>query len=515
MVFSSLFGKKKDQGKEPAKKAKGEPTSYGMKDTVATPNPGSSKVETPSGHRLGFGGNARDLANATAKKIDLIESEMSRELSQAQAGSRAASAEPKPKTSPAPADSSIGANSLGPRVNTVTGTPGNTRPPQMPQGTPKPQQTFIGMGTTTPSVGQSTDILLGDSMLSNAIELSDSITNPAIEEAAILFAYGESASAIEVLGESIREGGSNHANSQAWLMGLELYQAAGDKASFENLAIDYALRFESSAPTWSEDVSQHANVPLTQSTNGPLGRMSVLFGGALDASISPKLEQLKQLTTQHHRVHVDFSQVNSVHGDGADLILRTLNTFSKSDHVLVIHGADHLIELLSTSLEVGQSDTAKSLWTLLLDLYRLQGRQAIFEEKSIDYCVTYEVSPPSWEAYPANIKLDDQTTIIDAVTIAAQQTELPPDTIALTGELLGKAENDLALLTNFANALNHIVIDCSKLMRVDFTAAGALLNWVVSQQSAGKTIEFRKVSYLIGALFIVMGIHEVAQIERR
>lgn len=514
MGLSSLFGKKKDQGKEPAKKAKAEAVSHGMNDTEAAPT-GSGKT----GHALGFGRNARDLADATAKKIDQIESEMSRELSQAQSAGRAAA--DKLKAEPAPA--AAGAVTNGPNsrpmsrpMNTVTGQPGNTRPPQVPQGAPKAQQTFIGMGTTTPSVGQSTDILLGDSMLSNAIELSDSITNPAIEEAAILFAYGESSSAIEVLIESIAEGGTNHGNNQAWLMGLELYQATGDKAKFESLAIDYALRFESSAPTWLEDDGKVPSRPQTLATIPSAGPMNILFSGPLDASITPKLDQLKQLTTQHQRLHVDFNQVTSVHGDGAELILRMLSSFGKSTHVLIVHGVDHLIELLSASIEVGQSETAKSLWTLLLDLYRLQGRQAAFEEKSIDYCVTYEVSPPSWEAYPTNIKPDDLTTIVDAVTIVAQQQgELPPDTIALTGELLGKAENDLALLSNFARPLNHVSIDCSALKRVDFTAAGALLNWAVSQQSANKTIEFRKVSYLIGALFIVMGIHEVAQIERR
>ena len=41
-----------------------------------------------------------------------------------------------------------------------------------------------------------------------------------------------------------------------------------------------------------------------------------------------------------------------------------------------------------------------------------------------------------------------------------------------------------------------IVVDCTRLRRVDFTAAGVLLNWAVGAQSSNKSIEFREVSNL-------------------
>jgi hypothetical protein len=42
-----------------------------------------------------------------------------------------------------------------------------------------------------------------------------------------------------------------------------------------------------------------------------------------------------------------------------------------------------------------------------------------------------------------------------------------------------------------------------------------LLNWAVGAQSSNKSIEFREVSNLVAALLAVMGLHEVASIERR
>ena len=151
-------------------------------------------------------------------------------------------------------------------------------------------------------------------------------------------------------------------------------------------------------------------------------------------------------------------------------------------------------------------------------MYRVLGRQAAFEETSIDYCVTYEVSPPSWEAPSTKFKLGDSVPTEPEEALDSPLPEvvaLPLDTIALAGDLLGKAEAELLRLTNFAAEHRRIVVDCSKLRRVDFTAAGVLLNWAVGAQGASKAIEFREVSNLVAALLIVMGLHEVAQIERR
>ena len=41
---------------------------------------------------------------------------------------------------------------------------------------------------------------------------------------------------------------------------------------------------------------------------------------------------------------------------------------------------------------------------LLLDAHRLLNLQSEFEETGIQYCITYEVSPPSWEPFSSNIK---------------------------------------------------------------------------------------------------------------
>jgi ABC-type transporter Mla MlaB component len=363
-------------------------------------------------------------------------------------------------------------------------------------------------------LGQTTDILLGDSILANAMELTDSASSPAIEEAAILYANGQPLPAVAVLSDAVKGDSTGPASTQAWLMLFELYQVLGKRADFENLAIDYAIRFEASAPAWSESVEPIA-APAPAMAAAPQST-GVTFKGPLSTAIVTQLDQLKRLAQKNPVLHLDFSQVTEVESAGADLILRVFAAFQKSNHEVIIEGAEHLVDRLMASVEVGRRDPSNATWMLLLEVYRVLDRQAAFEETSIDYCVTYEVSPPSWEPPSSKFRLGNVKQVVETPVVQLQEiTELPLDTVSLSGDLLGKADSDLQRLGNFAAEHRKVLVDCSRLRRVDFTAAGVLLNWAVGAQSSSKSIEFREVSNLVAALFAVMGLHEVATIERR
>ncbi len=500
MVFSTLFGKKKD--KEVPTKAP-RPTPSGpsapapapaslTSDTRSGPPsnpPTQAPLNQPSGPRQpATPANARELARATAEKIDKIESEMSLDFT------------PRPQP--------VGSAAMRPPA----------APSPLEPAKKRSKRAESGGSTTLPSLGQTTDILLGDSILANAMEISDSASSPAIEEAAILYANGQPLPAIAVLSDAVRADSSGFANTQAWLMLFELYQVLGKRAEFENLAIDYAIRFETSAPTWSELQEVPAIAAPAPAANSP-GRAGVTFKGPLSTNIVAQLDQLKKLAQKNPVLHLNFSPVTSAEASGADLILRVFAAFQKSNHEVVIEGAENLVEKLMAALEVGRRDPSNAVWMLLLEMYRVLGRQAAFEETSIDYCVTYEVSPPSWEPPSSKFRISDAPAVpVEAAVVAPVELdpiELSGDAVSLSGDLLGKAEAELQRLANFAAEHRKIAVDCTRLRRVDFTAAGVLLNWAVGAQSANKTIEFREVSNLVAALLAVMGLHEVASIERR
>ena len=98
---------------------------------------------------------------------------------------------------------------------------------------------------------------------------------------------------------------------------------------------------------------------------------------------------------------------------GADLLLRTFRDFRKARHELTICGVEALEKALSVMTESGRRDPDEHCWQLRLMALRMLGRQQEFEDLAIEYCVTYEVSPPSWEPLP------------DSVHVSAGQTASP------------------------------------------------------------------------------------------
>ena len=73
----------------------------------------------------------------------------------------------------------------------------------------------------------------------------------------------------------------------------------------------------------------------------------------------------------------------------------------------------------------------------------------------------------------------------------------------------------MALLEQRLSGADVMVISCARLVRIDFTAAGSVLNWVSARQSEGRQVQFVEVHRLVAAFFNVIGIGEHARIIAR
>ena len=159
-----------------------------------------------------------------------------------------------------------------------------------------------------------------------------------------------------------------------------------------------------------------------------------------------------------------------------------------------------------------------------------------FEMTALNYCVTYEVSPPSWEnpkckckamdaggrdsAGPVSIisALDEPSTggaesqINDFRPTGIESIMLPPVVLELSGSIAGDITPLLDKLTRRFSGADQLNISCAKLIRVDFAAAGTLLNWVTSRDAEGRHVQFLDVHRLIAGFFSVIGISEVARV---
>lgn len=344
----------------------------------------------------------------------------------------------------------------------------------------------------------------------NAFELQSEGGGSAIEETAILFANGLIEPAEAGLRAAIQSDQLGESAQRGWLMLFELLQQRGDKAGFDSLTIEYVLRFESSPPAWI-DYKDEPDLAGLASVEGHAVQLAaapiIVLPEFVDEGVVKHLEQLKNHSLSHQSITLDSSNVRSFDPVGAELLLRVINAFKRASHELLLQGADQLVTPLRAAVEAGRRDPSDAVWMLLLEVFRLLNRQHDFEETGIQYCITYEVSPPSWEPAPPNLKTRaavPQATVPEAV-----------DSLCWRGTLRGEGEPHFGRLMAASRIDKRLVVDCTYLKRVEFSTATGMLAMVTKVRQNGATIEFRNINYLIGALFSLLGVDAVAQIQLR
>lgn len=336
------------------------------------------------------------------------------------------------------------------------------------------------------------------------IQLDEGVAtdHPAIEEAAILYANGQDEAALATLEAAIDANNLGPTSDQAWAMLFDLYQLMEKREAFDQRAMDYSVKFEKSPPTWVETVRQSLGPALTTG-----GYAFVAFSGLLGEGSDKQIRQLEKVIAGNPVARVEFVKLQDVDVLGAAMLLKAMKAARKAKCELVMTGAEKFAELLKGKIEVGRRD-GEDIWLLLLELYQQMGMQEPFEEWALNYAITFEVSPPSWENRPA------PKTVVPPVQ-TGNQIPSEPNVFPLTGEMYSAGSDAFRQLIDFSTSHDQVVIDCSSLKRMDFVSAGMFLNTLTNLQITGKTVMIRRPNQLVLGLFGVLGINQVAQIERR
>lgn len=466
-------------------------------ETVVDTQRGTTAAAAPA-PTPGRQADPREVARATTAKIDEIESQMivrsGDESRIARPGATQASLAgtvytPSNPLSPAAEPAAPGGKSAG---KLIAKSAGNAAPP-----------------AAVEPVGQHPVALEAGMQI---MEIGGQTLPPAFEEAAVLYSNGQVDAAESVLQQSILEPLAGSFARQSWSMLFDLYHLSGNRSAFDSMAIDFSRRFETSPPTWDDTVAGAAG---GASSNAPASAATVMLLAVLDAQATRQLDQLKKFSQQNKAITLDLSRVRSVEPDGALLLYRAIAAAAKTQINLTVAGAESLLAVVSRATENGRRDDSDACWLLQLELLRVLGRESVFEDLSIDYCVTYEVSPPPWEPMPASLRLPGSKGSATDAPVAEPNYELGAEAFVLMGEIEGRAQEVLAALRTYAADRAEIHIDCRALRRLDFVAAGELLNEVVALRSGGKYLVFNDVNQLVAALLAVMGIPDLAEVRLR
>ena len=373
-----------------------------------------------------------------------------------------------------------------------------------------------------------------------SVELADGLTDPDMEEAAIRFANGDVVGAEEGLLSALQTAPTKPELASGWAVALfDLYRATGQQASFDNFAMDYAGRFGQSPPAWF-------------STPELLGHKSTASQfGQLDASAPAKplvwqcpaeldLQAVQALqasqTTAGWSRHIDWSRLQSITPEAGAALAGLFSQWCEQAVQLHFGGIDVLEKTLRTYTMSGDKHSASFWWQLRLDVFRILHLQDEFELAALDFCVLYEVSPPPWQDARCKCVIEASSAdtagegirvfLHDSVparledlglapTVPMGLDSIPAYTVELTGEVLGDVSDMLEKLKADAGSVRRLVIACGRLIRVDFSAAGSILNWVCACEAEGCQVEFHDVPRLVLAFFNVIGIDEHARVMLR
>lgn len=327
----------------------------------------------------------------------------------------------------------------------------------------------------------------------------------AVEEAAILYASDHPDEAAALLLDIVK----NHAEMkeiQPWMMLFDIYQIQGKKPQFDELALEFVVKFERSAPIWSD-----AKVPGAKTEKTNAGKIAAAEGyvsltGILKGDKDSLFQSLIQTAQKGKGLRVDFSRLDGVDASGSRRLVETFQDLKKSGKKITPISAPRLADLLKGLLGQGGEDE-QAHWQLLFSLYQCQEMQAEFEDLAVEYAVAFEVSPPSWEPISQG----------KPAAAVAEPSAVPQDEDAyyLSGVISTGSERQFQEMSRFAAAHVEVCLDMADVPRVDFISIGNFVGELVSLRGSGKTVLIRNANEMIRALFGIMGVDQFATIQRR
>ncbi|MDO5288839.1 MAG: STAS domain-containing protein [Pseudomonadota bacterium] len=487
----------------------------------------------------------------TLEKIDAIEAQMATSWFKRHHDEAAPSAPASPTaaaSSPAPADESSAyaatrPSALDPVTSDRAPLPHPSAPTSEPQASPESASAASApapMPAPQPPAAPAAVpamVSFGGQDDFNVEVLIEARQDPEIEEAAIRFANGDTAGAEAGLLALLGEGAPRQDDVDTWLTLFDLYRASNQHAKFDDAALDFAARFGRSAPQWAL-ITERTTAPapmLPAATAVSVG----LFHWVCPSTMGTQTVAALKATLARHAPpwRIDWRYVKSIDPAALPALIEELQRWADTPVRIKLLGADVLLQLLSEHSPTDQRDVDPKWWEARLALLRVLHEMDEFELVALNYCVTYEVSPPAWEEPKSSYSpmdeegqtvragLGDDSTLSPAASSSFAFTQPPPaagpalasDGVykgELQGELLSSADEALKPLEQHPHAA-AFELNCRRLQRVDFGAAGDLLNWAMANQAQGKAVTFKQVNRLVAAFFGVVGLNSAARILLR
>ena len=308
-----------------------------------------------------------------------------------------------------------------------------------------------------------------------------------VEHVVVLYANGQESAARSLL-ETLIRAYPGEEGRRFWLLLLDLLQCVGDRAAFDKLALEFAETWETSPSSW-----RRTEPAVALKSNG---QRRLVLQGVLTVEGAEPVAELARLTGQGLPVVVECGKLVGCDDEVAGRLASILREARRGGPAVTLMEVDGFLARLNERLQAGETGR-ESAWALLLELLQRHGTQELFEERAVDYAVTFELSPPSWESMPvpgpeASVALP-----------AARGVHY------LEGDLKNCRFDELV---EVIEGHELPIIDFSGVRSMDFFSAGQLVNRIAPYKAQGREILIRSPNHLVAELMAVVGLNKQARI---
>jgi hypothetical protein len=353
------------------------------------------------------------------------------------------------------------------------------------------------------------------------VEVLEIKHDPELDEAVIAFANADFNHSERVLTQITSPGAPRAQHEDTWLVLFDLYRATGQQPRFESLALSFAEQCGRSPPQWYSLPKLLADATAAQRSAGvDSAQVGWVCPVRLDSDGLTLLNS--QLLQMPQPWVLDWTQLKRVEPAAAAGLHALFQKWAGQKLTMRWLAADRLFEVLQEAAPVGVRDADPAFWLARLDALRLVNRPDQFDDVAIDYCVTYEVSPPSWEPTKCTVRVSGPSTntrsailssvgdVVTALMETPEHGEVAVTSLEISGQLAGDQGPLLQHLDQRLGDAKVVRLSCALLIRVDFVAAGDLLNWVIAKRTEQREVTFTDVNRLVALMFGAMGINEHA-----
>ena len=304
---------------------------------------------------------------------------------------------------------------------------------------------------------------------------------------------------------------------------FDIYRATGQKDHFEAAALDYAQRNGRSPAEWyalpallaalAPPQNKHKGTETYPTWKCPAQLDVNALAGFNGNTAKPDMPQT-----------IDWSGLQRIATSAAPIICHWIRYCCKAPLTLHWSGTEALLSAISAHTQGAVAREEPVWWQMHMDLLCILQRPDDFETLALDYCVVFEVSPPSWENSPSLLvgqappsEITKPTATATQVLAATSGEPAVKDAIhrALSGALVGIDDPGIKALFAENAGIPFVSVSCALLLRVDGPAMEALLQWTRAMQDQGTRVSFTQVPRLILVSMLMHGLDNYATLATR